>query len=126
MMTENLPFLNLLGFLILGFAYIFVQWRYGQNKASAEIIATYREQVNLNSAEIQKLVHEVGVLTGKLAEKDARIKTLEDIFQGRNPEQAQYMEDMRNFTAGVAKYMEQTSKILDLIYNNMVVLNKRG
>lgn len=112
-----------LGLFILGLGYIFTFWRQGGNQAGNEVIAAYKEQVALNAEKITTLTHEVGVLTGQLKEKEERIILLEAIVQGRNPEQVQYMGDMRKFTAGVADYMANTIKTLGEISVFMHQLN---
>lgn len=123
-------FLNInlaeIGLLVLGIAYVFTYWTKGGNQASTEVINALKEQADLNSKKISELLHEVGVLTGTLKEKDERIKLLEALVQGRSPEQTQYMLDMRQFTEGVAKYMDGTTKTLGEISVFMHNLNTKS
>lgn len=100
------------GAFLLGLGYLFTYWKQGGTQAGSEVIAAYKEQVALNAEKISSLTHELGVLTGQLKEKDERIKLLEALVQGRNPEQIQYMHDMRKFTEGVAQYMNNSTKTL--------------
>lgn len=91
----------------------FLYWRKGGNQASAEVIATYKVQVD----QLKEAVHdlkeradrqsdEIGQLKGRLAEKNDRIKDLEAILQGRNPEMVQFMQ----YLTKVAKQSEEHMK----------------
>lgn len=133
--------LNLIGFLALGLVIIFVQWRMGSNKVAAEVIDTYKTQVQQLREElktekegrekdrhdlknqIQVLALQVATMKGANEEKDKKIKELTEIFQGKNPEQQQYMEDMRKFTEGVAIYMKDSAEILQGMKTFMTNLN---
>lgn len=120
-----LPIINILGFLSLGTAYIFIQWRQGGNKAASDVITAYKEQVTLNREEIAKLNHELGVLQGQLKEKDERIKLLEQLVQNRNPEMEQFMKTVGQIADNAAVYMKHSSETLAEIRNFMKVVNTK-
>lgn len=122
-LIDWLPLINILGFLGLGSAYIFIQWKTGYNQASAEVINAYKEQVALARAEISKLQKDLGILQGQLGERNKRIEVLEQVAQNRNPE----MEDFIK-TAGVAaktsmEYMKNSAETLAEIKTFMQILH---
>lgn len=112
-----------LGLFFVGAGYVFTFWKKGGNEASSEVIKALKEQHDINSNKISELTHEMGVLTGQLREKDERIKLLEALVQGRNPEQLQYMTEMRKFTEGVAQYMADSTRTMGEISVFMHNLN---
>lgn len=80
---------------------IFVQWKTGANKAGSETVAMYaardivQDKENKRKDEqIARLTHDLGVVTGKLEEKEERIKTLEQVDISRNPILLQFMEKL--------------------------------
>lgn len=82
-------------------AMIVVQWKTGANKAGAETVAMYKARDEVQDKEnkrkdeqIAKLMHDLGVVTGKLEEKEQRIKTLEQVDISRNPMLLQFMEKL--------------------------------
>ncbi len=123
--TDWLPIINILGFLSLGTAYIFIQWRQGGNKASIEVIQTYKEQVALNREEIAKLNHELGVFQGQLREKDERIKLLEQLVQNRNPDMVEFMKTSSQVSQSASEYMKHSSDTLTEIKDFMKVINTK-
>lgn len=71
-----------------------------------------QEQGEAFRVEINGLRTTVGELTGKLSEKNDRIKTLEENIQNRNPEMeafikssSQHYADMRNFMQNINAYV---------------------
>ena len=138
-----LPLLNVLGFVGLGGAYIFTQWKQGANKVSIEVIETYRVQVqqlreelaaekqgrvddrHSLSQEVTKVKLDLATMKGALEEKDKKIKEMTDIFQGRDPKLDQYMADMRVFTQGVGKYMKDSAIVLAGMKVFMTQLNNK-
>jgi beta-N-acetylglucosaminidase len=124
---ETLLNLNLaeIGLFFVGFAYVFTYWKKGGNQASTEVINALKEQHQINADKISQLTKEVGILTGQLKEKNDRITMLESIVQGKNPEQIQYMADMRRFTEGVSTYMADSIKTLGEISIFMHNLNNK-
>ena len=72
--NDYFPILNFLGFLILGFSYIFVQYRYGQNRASVEVIEVYKTQVDQLQKQVSELTSKVGSLEGSLIGKDKQLQ----------------------------------------------------
>lgn len=120
-----LPIINILGFLSLGSAYIFIQWRQGGNKAAADVITAYKEQVALNREEISKLNHELGILQGQLKEKDERIKLLEQLVQNRNPDMIEFMKTSSQVSQNASEYMKHSSETLTEIKDFMKVINAK-
>lgn len=62
---------------------------------------------------IDELTEKVGKVQGLYEGAEKRSQLLEAIFKGKSPDEEQYRKDMREFTKGVAKYMENSSKILE-------------
>lgn len=120
-----LPSLYFVGLLSLGGGYLFLQWKAGGNNAAVAVITALKEQVAILQRQTENLTHEVGVLTGQLKEKNERVSALEQVLQGRSPEQEQYMNDMREFTKGVAVYMKDTAEILGSMKVFMTQLNSK-
>lgn len=120
-----LPIINILGFLSLGSAYIFIQWRQGGNKAAADVITAYKEQVALNREEISKLNHELGIMQGQLKEKDERIKLLEQLVQNRNPDMIEFMKTSSQVSQNASEYMKHSSETLTEIKDFMKVINAK-
>lgn len=85
-LSPMLPLINIVGFLILGSAMIFTQWRLGGNQVSGAVIQAYKEQTVLQDKKLNELSHELGVLTGKLLEKDKQITILQAAIAGRDPD----------------------------------------
>lgn len=133
-----------IGFTVLGAGFIYVQWRTGANtgvKVASEVIETYKVQVQQLREELQtekqgreldrhELKNELQELKLQLArmegantEKDIKIKEFTEIFQGKSPEQEQYMKDMREFTKGVASYMKDSAEIFAGMKTFMTRLN---
>jgi chromosome segregation ATPase len=65
-------------------------------------------------------------MKGANTEKDKKIVELTEMLQGRNPEQEQYMESMRQFTQGVAVYMRDSAEILNGLRIFMSELNRKS
>jgi len=130
----SLPIFGIIGFIALGIAVIYVQWKLGTSKqnesainSATESIKIYETQVKLLREELaaerqgriddrHALAQEMTALKLKLAyleganeQKDIKIKEFTEIFQGRSPEQEQFMAEMRIFAEGVAKYMESSA-----------------
>lgn len=113
-----------IGILIVGIAYVATAWRSGSGKASIEVIQIYKERVETLSNRVSDLTKELGRLQGEIKGKDDKITFLEQLVQGRNPEQEQYMKDMRKFTKGVADYMASSTKTLTEVSLFMRNINK--
>lgn len=146
-MTDYIPLINILGLASLGGAIVYFQWRTGSNTGVAvasEVIETYKTQVQQLREEIaeekeknDRLIHDLkqritdlGLslehMKGADEEKEKKIKEFTDIFQGKNPETEQYMQDMRLFTAGVAQYMKDSAVIFDGMKTFMTNLNNKS
>jgi prefoldin subunit 5 len=113
---------------VTGIVIIFVFWRQGANTASAQVIATYREQVKQLTDQVASLTSKVGELTGALNEKDDRIKTLEAIATNRNPEMETFMKNMTDaleqgkiMNAEAQEYMKNSTEYLHNIKNALTV-----
>lgn len=144
------PFVNLFGFISVIAAGI-LYWRRGASKASVEVLDLYekniaalkeqmarmaqehKEQLIIYEKkhhdlrnELQTLTLQLGNLQGQLTEKDKKIDDYIKVFQGRSPEQEQYMADMRAFTAGVAKYMKDSAEIFAGMKTFMSGLNEKA
>lgn len=147
MNLDFIPFINLFGVLVIGGAMIYIQWKTGVNngvKVASEVINTYktqveqlREEVKTEKAgreedrhslrnEIQALMLKVATMEGANTEKDKKIKEFTEIFQGKNPDQTQYMADMRDFTLGVARYMKESSEIFAGMKSFLSSLNDKS
>lgn len=74
----------------------------------------------------EDIKHELGILQGQIQEKDKKIEEYMGILQGRDPEQIQYMADMRKFTSGVATYMDSSTKSLKEVGKFMKELNQKS
>lgn len=114
-LLQWLPFLYLIGFIIFGGGYLFVQWKLGAKGVSSEVIATYKEQVaqlkeeliaettgreqdrhDLKN-EIQALGIKVATMQGQMLEKDKKLQEFTAIFQGKDPELKQILQEIRDF-----------------------------
>ncbi len=106
-------------------AMIFMQWKNGTSKAATETVAMYKNRDEVQDKEnkrkdeqITKLTHELGVVSGKLEEKEARIKTLEQVDISRNPMLLQFMEKL-NRTADESTAFMLTFKDLPSVMVNI-------
>lgn len=125
MSQEYFPFLNVLGFLILGFSYIIVQWKFGQSKASVEVIETYKEQVGLLRGQVDKLTKELGILEGSLKEKDMQIKSYLAILQDRNPETESFMRNISTVAENANSFMKDMSLTMTKLKSDIAELKEK-
>lgn len=148
--TNLTPYINLLGFISMVAAGV-LYWRRGASKTSSEVLDLYEKNISALKEqmarmseehkeqlaaydkkhhdlrnELQTLTLQLGNLQGQLTEKEKKIEDYIKVFQGRSPEQEQYMEDMRLFTAGVAKYMKDSAEIFAGMKSFMSGLNDKA
>lgn len=138
---ENFLHINIveIGLLFVAAGYLFVYWTKGGINASERILNLYKEQVDALEKsiqitrthnhelgnQVQKLSLDVGILKGQLQERDKKLDEYMTIFQGRGPEQEQYMAEMRTFTSKVAEYMSTTVQTLAEISKFMQGINNQ-
>lgn len=120
------PWLNVLGFLILGLSYIFVQWRYGQNKASVEVIETYKEQVYQLREQVNNLSKELGILEGVVKEKDSQIKTYLAILQNRNPEMEAFIQSISKVANDATAFMKDMGLTMTTLKEDINLLMEKA
>lgn len=114
--------INTIALLAQGAAMIFFMWRTGANKASGEVINTYKERVVQLSQQVANLTSELGRLNGILQEKDERMKVLEAIATNRNPELEAFMKYMIKVGGDAGQYMlwaKNTNTDIQKLVNEM-------
>lgn len=90
-----------LGILAAAIAYVISQWKSGGSKASTEVIATYREQVQqlkdelatqakAHTEQMTALTAKVGELTGLITAKDTQINELKNLLLEKTPEMLEF------------------------------------
>ena len=123
LIVMNVPeILSVVGFLALGFSYIYIQWKSGGSKASTEVIGYYKEQAEVHTQQITKLTAEMGEMRGQLSEKDKRIDLLTKIVENRNPEMQQFMSRLTKSADVSEKHMQDTANILGEIKRFMEIM----
>ncbi len=119
--SMSLPeILSITGTVAIASLYAFSQWRSNSSKVSSEVMAYYKEQANIHTAQISKLQQELGVIKGENVEKDKRIELLTKIVENRNPEMEAFMRTMLAAASNSEKYIENSTKILGQIGTFMV------
>lgn len=132
------------GVLAGGLGVAYSQFKSGGNKAKDELIETLKESavaeknkadrlaqekvtlMNSHQLQLNSLTEEIGKLKGLYQAAEKRSEDMLKILQGRNPEQEQYMKDMREFTKGVALYMKDSSEVLAGMKTFMTKLNEKA
>lgn len=116
------------GTLFNGIGLMFVFWKLGGNKASAEVISTYKEQVSQYKDQVNKLRDEVSVLTkdlfttkGIITEKENQLKNLQSIIQGRDPSTQSFVNFMTTVANEAQVYMKSSS---DQLKKNEISINE--
>lgn len=132
-MDLNWAMIQSIGIIIIGIGYGFSQFKRGGRQDASEVIALLqvkdteqKEIIKDYQGKFETINKELGVLQGQLQEKDKKLEEYLSILQGRSPEQAQYQTDMREFTLGVAKYMESSSIVLNQMKIFMENLNNKS
>lgn len=113
MNPDLLPYINLIGILVIGGSYVFVQWRTGSGKVSSEVITAYRTQVEqlreelkIEKSQITALQLRIATMEGANVEKDKKIKEYTEIFQGKNPDQTAYMNKTLEILTEIKNFMQ--------------------
>jgi len=114
-LSEWLPYLTMLGFIIMISGYFFTQFKFGGKGVAKEVIDAYKIQVDQLrqelieakteyfkqldglKTEITNLNLKLANIEGQLIEKDKKIAELTTIFQGRDPELVQILREIRDF-----------------------------
>lgn len=132
-MDINWGMINSVGMIAIGIGYLFSQFKKGGSQSATEVITLLRikdeeqKQIILEfQTRFENINKELGNLQGQLQEKDKKLEEYMAIFQGRSPEQVQYQTEMRKFTVGVAKYMENSTIILEQMKIFMQNLNDKS
>lgn len=137
-----------LGLLLAGSGFAYAQFKQGGTRAKDEVIATYKEQavaekerasrlaeektvlINSHQIQINELNNKMGKLQGAYEQSEKRNKEFLEIFQGKNPEQTEFMKYLTAVAADSAKfmlegreYMRGTTEILNDIKTFMAVMN---
>jgi uncharacterized coiled-coil protein SlyX len=112
---EYLPIINVFGFIALGVAVWYTQFKTGSNQISGEVITNYKaldEQKNNQLNSLQKDIEEIKAtmramekgfieriakLEGQLKEKNNQIDSLNLILANRNPELETVLAEIRDF-----------------------------
>lgn len=90
-----------IGVFAASVAFVISQWKNGGSKASAEVISTYREQVQQLKEELATqakshtdqmtaLTAKVGEMTGMITAKDAQITELKMLLLEKSPEMIEF------------------------------------
>lgn len=126
-------YISTIALVAVGAGYIFTQWKMGSNKAGADVIVAYREQVALQDKKIIDLTHQVGTLTGQLEEKDKRIDLLQELARGNTPELQEFMKKMMATSSNAEIYMKNTAetlknmeKFMEAVQKQLVLLQKEN
>jgi uncharacterized coiled-coil protein SlyX len=113
--SQYLPIINVFGFIALGVAVWYTQFKTGSNQISGEVITNYKaldEQKNNQLNSLQKDIEEIKAtmramekgfieriakLEGQLKEKNNQIDSLNLILANRNPELETVLSEIRDF-----------------------------
>lgn len=130
-----------IGVLAAGFGFAYAQFKSGAGKAKDDLITTLKETADVEREKAQRLNEEkntlmishqqqitaltekIGKLQGLYEAAENRNKQMEDILQGRSPEQLKFMEQMTTVADQGGKYMHESRVILQDIKNFMTVIN---
>lgn len=142
-MEPSVLFSGLSGFGILaagcGFAY--AQFKTGAGKAKDELLATYKDAVDIekkknhdleqekntlvasHQTQINELTLQIGKLQGMVEAQDKKLKEYTNILQGRSPDQQKFMEYVTTVATGAVSYMKESAVILSEIKEFMIEMN---
>ncbi len=114
-LTPTLPFINIVGFLILGAAMIFTQWRLGGTRVSADVITAYKERVDQLISENAGLRKQIGDLQQSFAamqatvnEKEKNVGQLTALLQGKDPNQIEYTNEVKSFLGVASEFIKRS------------------
>ena len=129
------------GIFAASISFMISQWRQGGSKASIEVIATYREQVQqlknslaeqaenhtkqmaalnkTHSEQMSALTEKVGQLSGELKARDGLVKELKDILTDREKN-----SEMLQFYKMGNEYFKQAQPILNELKNHLSMVSQ--
>lgn len=126
----NTELLMTVGSFVNTAIFVLTFWRLGANRASSEVIATYKEQVVALKDEVNRFKDKVDSLTkelftqkGAVAEKDKQIQSLQMVLQGRDPQQEQTMKFINDVASKANDFMSKQTNDIQEIKN---LLKKKG
>lgn len=119
-----------LGIFVAAISYALSQWRSGGSRASVEVIATYREQVQQlkdellaqatnHTKQINDLTEKVGNLTGLISAKDTQITELKNLLLDKSPEMVEFYKTGNN-------YFKKAEPILSAIESHLQTHQSNG
>lgn len=126
-----------IGVLFGGLGFAYAQFRSGSGKAKDDLIQTLKdtalaerekasqlakekmEQSQFHQTQINQLNEKIGKLQGLYEESKDRNKEYLAILQGRNPEQQKFMTYLTEVASESAKYMKESSEILQKINHHI-------
>jgi len=101
---DLIPYIPILGFILMAAGYALAQLRLGGRGVAKEIIDNYKtrqDQLEISlkeaTAQIIQLRLELANVQGQLTEKDKKIAELTTIFQGKDPELLVILKEIRDF-----------------------------
>jgi len=113
-MIDFLPYMNLIGLVLLFIGYIFAQLNFGGKDVAREVIVAYKErqdQLELllkdAQARIAELALDLASLKEQLLEKDKKLEEFTRIFQGKSPELIDVLFEMRDALKQLPKKLEK-------------------
>lgn len=130
-----------IGVLAAGIGFAYAQFKSGANKAKDDLIQTLKETatvekekaeglaaekitlVNSHQEQINELNNKLGKLQGLYEASETSKKEYLNILQGRSPEQVKFMEYVTKVASESAKYMKDSSEILQEIKTFMAIMN---
>lgn len=143
------PFVSTISIVIVTILYSFSKFREMKDDASQELISILKEEAVVQKSKAERLQQEnqkqrddfqrqitelkeghqkqINDIRVEMANLKALYEASErskaeylEILQGKSPDQQKYQEDMRNFTKGVAKYMENSAVILSKLNDKLI------
>lgn len=129
--SNFIPIINTIGFVVLAAAIWFAQWRSGSKEISSEVRENYKtldEQKSLQLEELKKAIEEIKAsmratekgfieriakLEGQLKEKNNQIDSLNRILANRNPELETVLGEIRDFMKELRETNVHQTNILE-------------
>jgi hypothetical protein len=129
--SQYLPIINVLGFIALGTAIFYTQFKSGAKQVSSEVITNYKalddqktqqiealkqdvEEIRANMRSSEKgFIERIAKLEGQLKEKDNQLKMVHQILANRNPELEQVLGEIRDFMQSIDLQNQHQTKILE-------------
>jgi len=114
---DALPYINILGFILLFSGYLFAQFRFGGRDVTKEVIATYKvrqDQLEALLKEAQERITQLGLdlatMQGQLLEKDKKLEEFTKIFQGKSPELVEILKEIKDFMKKLSEQINTNEK----------------